>query len=256
MNSTSVPVIQLRDLSRTYKTGDVEVKAVRGVTLEIQRGEFVAIMGASGSGKSTLMNTLGCLDKPTGGTYLLDGVPVAELNRRQLAKLRNKKLGFVFQSFNLLARTSARENVELPMFYSHSVVSLRDRHARAAQALEKVGLSTRGDHLPSQLSGGQQQRVAIARALVGRPEVLLADEPTGNLDSRTSIEIMGLFQELNDSNITVVMVTHELDVAAYCKRVLVMRDGQIISDTLNHTRRLAREELAALDQAEQKAHLS
>ena len=252
----NTPVIQLRDLVRTYKTGDVEVKAVRGVTLEILRGEFVAIMGASGSGKSTLMNTLGCLDKPTGGTYLLDSVAVAKLDRKQTAKLRNKKLGFVFQSFNLLARTTAQENVELPLFYSHPTVSLHDRHLRAVQALEKVGLGQRCDHRPSQLSGGQQQRVAIARALVSRPEVLLADEPTGNLDTRTSIEIMGLFQELNDSGITVIMVTHELDIAAYCKRIVVMRDGQVISDTQNGNRRVAREELAALDQAEQKAKLA
>lgn len=256
MNTTSTPVIQLRDLAKTYQTGEVEVKAVRGVTLEIQRGEFVAIMGASGSGKSTLMNTLGCLDQPTGGTYLLDGVAVAGLDRRQLAKLRNKKLGFVFQSFNLLARTSAQENVELPLFYSHPMVTLRDRHQRAVQALEKVGLGNRGGHHPSQLSGGQQQRVAIARALVSRPEVLLADEPTGNLDTRTSIELMGLFQDLNDSGITVIMVTHELDIAAYCKRIVVMRDGQVISDTHNEHRRLAREEITALDQAEQKAKLA
>jgi putative ABC transport system ATP-binding protein len=256
MNAMSTPVIQLRDLAKTYQTGEVEVKAVRGVTLEIQRGEFVAIMGASGSGKSTLMNTLGCLDQPTSGTYLLDGVAVAGLDRRQLAKLRNKKLGFVFQSFNLLARTSAQENVELPLFYSHPLVMLRDRHQRAVQALEKVGLGNRGGHHPSQLSGGQQQRVAIARALVSRPEVLLADEPTGNLDTRTSIELMGLFQELNDSGITVIMVTHELDIAAYCKRIVVMRDGQVISDTHNDNRRLAREEIAALDQAEQKAKLA
>ena len=178
------------------------------------------------------------------------------MDRRQLAKLRNKKLGFVFQSFNLLARTSAQENVELPLFYSHPMVTLRDRHQRAVQALEKVGLGNRGGHHPSQLSGGQQQRVAIARALVSRPEVLLADEPTGNLDTRTSIEIMGLFQELNDSGITVIMVTHELDIAAYCKRIVVMRDGQVISDTHNEHRRLAREEIAALDQAEQKAKLA
>jgi putative ABC transport system ATP-binding protein len=252
----STPVIQLQDLVRTYKTGEVEVKAVRGVSLQIQRGDFLAIMGSSGSGKSTLMNTLGCLDKPTEGVYLLDGVAITELDRKQTAKLRNQKLGFVFQSFNLLARTSAQENVELPLFYSHPIVSLRDRHERASKALEKVGLGSRRDHVPSQLSGGQQQRVAIARALVGQPEILLADEPTGNLDTRTSIEIMGLFQELNDSGITIVMVTHELDIAAYCKRVIVMRDGQIISDTLNENRRSAREEIAALDRAEQKAKLA
>jgi putative ABC transport system ATP-binding protein len=252
----STPVIQLREFVRTYKTGEVEVKAVRGVTLDIHRGEFVAIMGSSGSGKSTLMNTIGCLDQPTSGTYLLDGVAVANLDRKQLAKLRNKKLGFVFQSFNLLARTSAQENVELPLFYSHPLVTLGDRHNRSVQALEKVGLGQRRDHLPSQLSGGQQQRVAIARALVSRPEVLLADEPTGNLDTRTSIEIMGLFQELNESGITIVMVTHELDIAAYCKRMVVMRDGQVISDTLNENRRVARDEIAALNQAEEKAKLA
>lgn len=252
----STPVIQLRELVRTYKTGEVEVKAVRGVTLDIQRGEFVAIMGSSGSGKSTLMNTIGCLDQPTSGTYLLDGVAVADLDRKQLAKLRNKKLGFVFQSFNLLARTSAQENVELPLFYSHPLVTLGDRHNRSVQALEKVGLGQRRDHLPSQLSGGQQQRVAIARALVSRPEVLLADEPTGNLDTRTSIEIMGLFQELNESGIIIVMVTHELDIAAYCKRIVVMRDGQIISDTVKENRRVARDEIAALNQAEEIAKLA
>jgi len=251
----STPVIQLRDLVRTYKTGDVEVKAVRGVTLDVQRGEFVAIMGTSGSGKSTLMNTLGCLDKPSGGTYLLDGMAISDLDRKQTAKLRNKKLGFVFQSFNLLARTTAQENVELPLFYCQPVVPIRDRHQRAAEALEKVGLGKRGDHRPSQLYGGQQQRVAIARALVSRPEVLLADEPTGNLDTRTSIEIMGLFQELNDAGITIIMVTHELDIAAYCKRIVVMRDGQVISDTINADRHSARKELIALDEAEQKAKL-
>jgi putative ABC transport system ATP-binding protein len=250
------PVIQLRELVRTYKTGEVEVKAVRGVSLDIQRGEFVAIMGSSGSGKSTLMNTLGCLDKPTAGSYFLDGVAVAELDRKQLAKLRNKKLGFVFQSFNLLARTSAQDNVELPLFYSQPLVSLGDRHARAVQALEKVGLGERLEHLPSQLSGGQQQRVAIARAIVSRPEVLLADEPTGNLDTRTSIEIMGLFQELNDSGITIVMVTHELDIAAYCKRVVVMRDGLVISDTINENRRVARTEIDTLNRAEENAKLA
>lgn len=252
----STPVIQLRELVRTYKTGEVEVKAVRGVTLDIQRGEFVAIMGSSGSGKSTLMNTIGCLDQPTSGTYLLDGVAVADLDRKQLAKLRNKKLGFVFQSFNLLARTSAQENVELPLFYSHPLVTLGDRHDRSVKALEKVGLGQRRDHFSSQLSGGQQQRVAIARALVSRPEVLLADEPTGNLDTRTSIELMGLFQELNESGITIVMVTHELDIAAYCKRMVVMRDGQVISDTVNENRRVARDEIAALNRAEEKAKLA
>ena len=251
----NTPVIELRELVKTYQTGEVEVKAVRGVTLDIQRGEFVAIMGASGSGKSTLMNTLGCLDQPSGGSYRLDGVAVAGLDRRELAKLRNKKLGFVFQSFNLLSRTSAQDNVELPLFYTQPLVSLRERRQRAVEALEKVGLGSRGGHHPSQLSGGQQQRVAIARALVNRPELVLADEPTGNLDTRTSIEIMGLFQELNEAGITIVMVTHELDVAAYCKRIVVMRDGQVISDTLNGNRRTARQELATLNNAEQTARL-
>ncbi len=254
MNNTLV--IQLRELTKTYRTGEVEVKAVRGVTLDVQRGDFVAIMGASGSGKSTLMNTLGCLDQPTGGDYLLDGVAVAGLSRKELAKLRNKKIGFVFQSFNLLARTSSLENVELPMFYSHPLISLRERRARAVQTLQRVGLGERLGHHPSQLSGGQQQRIAVARALVNRPELVLADEPTGNLDTRTSIEIMGLFQELNDSGITLLMVTHELDIAAYCKRIVVMRDGQVISDTPNENRRSAREELARLNEAEQKAKLA
>ena len=204
----SVPVIQLRDLAKTYKTGEVEVKAVRGVTLDIDRGDFVAVMGASGSGKSTLMNTLGCLDQPTSGEYLLDGVGIARLDRKQLATLRNRKLGFVFQSFNLLARTSALENVELPMLYTLPIISKRERRQRAVEALQKVGLGDRLGHHPNQLSGGQQQRIAIARALVNRPELVLADEPTGNIDTRTSIEIMGLFQALNDSGITIVMVTH------------------------------------------------
>jgi putative ABC transport system ATP-binding protein len=254
--TASSPVIQLRDLAKTYQTGEVEVKAVRGVTLNIHRGDFVAVMGASGSGKSTLMNTLGCLDQPTSGEYLFDGVGVARLDRRQLAILRNRKLGFVFQSFNLLARTSALENVELPMLYTLPIISKRERRQRAVEALEKVGLGDRLGHHPSQLSGGQQQRIAIARALVNRPELVLADEPTGNLDTRTSIELMGLFQELNDSGITIVMVTHELDIAAYCKRIVVMRDGEVISDSRNENRRFAVEEVATLNQAEQRARLA
>jgi putative ABC transport system ATP-binding protein len=254
--TTRAPVIELRNLAKTYHTGEAGVKAVRGVTLEIQRGELVAIMGASGSGKSTLMNILGCLDQPTTGSYLLDGVAVAGLDRKQLATLRNQKLGFVFQSFNLLARTSALENVELPMFYSQPLVSLRTRRQRAVDALRNVGLGDRLGHHPSQLSGGQQQRIAIARALVNKPELVLADEPTGNLDSRTSIEVMGFFQELNDSGITIVMVTHELDIAAYCKRIVVMRDGQILSDRQNENRRHAIEERARLDQEEQQAKLA
>jgi len=229
----SKPVIRLENVAKVYRTGDVEVHAVRRVSLEVQRGEFLAIMGSSGSGKSTLMNIIGCLDKPTGGRYLLDGVDVASLGRRPLATLRNRKLGFVFQSFNLLARTTALENVELPMFYSKPLIPLGTQRKRARAALEKVGLGERLGHRPSQLSGGQQQRIAIARALVNEPELLLADEPTGNLDTRTSIEIMGVFQALNDSGITIVMVTHELDIASYCKRIVVMRDGEVLSDSLN-----------------------
>ncbi len=245
-------IIELRDFSKTYQSGEVEVRAVRSVSLTIQAGEFIAIMGASGSGKSTMMNTIGCLDRPTGGTYLLDGVNIGELNRNQLADLRNRKLGFVFQGFNLLARTTAVENVELPMFYARPGLSGREQRRRALASLTLVGLGDRIDHTPSQLSGGQQQRVAIARALVNQPKVLLADEPTGNLDSRTSIEIMGIFQQLNDQGMTVVMVTHELDIAHYCRRVVVMRDGQIRGDEPVVGRLLAGEQLARLD-AEQKA---
>jgi putative ABC transport system ATP-binding protein len=256
MNTSSAPIIVLRDLVKTYRNGDIEVKAVSHVTLDIRRGEFVAVMGASGSGKSTLMNILGCLDRPTEGSYLLDGIDVSNVDRKQLAALRNKLLGFVFQSFNLLARTTALENTELPLFYSQPLVSLRDRHARATQALQQVGLGDRLHHRPNQLSGGQQQRIAIARALVNRPQLVLADEPTGNLDTRTGIEIMGLFQELNDSGITIVMVTHELDIADYCKRMVVMRDGKLISDRPNLTPRRALDERARLDQEEQQAKLS
>jgi len=248
----SVPIIQLEDFRKTYVSGEVEVHAVRGVTLTVQPAEFVAIMGASGSGKSTMMNTLGCLDRPTSGRFLLDGVNVGELDRDELADLRNQKLGFVFQGFNLLARTTALENVELPMLYCRPGVSGREQRERGEKALALVGLADRADHTPSQLSGGQQQRVAIARALVNQPKLLLADEPTGNLDSRTSIEIMGIFQKLNDQGMTVIMVTHELDIARYCRRVVVMRDGLIRSDEAVKDRFLATEELAKLE-AEQKA---
>jgi putative ABC transport system ATP-binding protein len=256
MSAFPPPVIQLEAVAKTYRSGEVEVHAVRGVTLQIARGEFVAVMGASGSGKSTLMNTLGCLDRPTSGRYLFEGLSVGGLSRGQLATLRNRKLGFVFQSFNLLARTTALENVELPMFYSHPLISLGMQRKRALRALERVGLADRVSHRPSQLSGGQQQRLAIARALVNEPELVLADEPTGNLDSRTSIEIMGLFQELNDAGITIVMVTHELDVASFCKRIIVMRDGSVLSDQVNQNRRLAHDERALLDQAERTAQLA
>jgi putative ABC transport system ATP-binding protein len=243
-------------MAKTYTTGDVAVKAVRNVSLHIDRGEFVAVMGASGSGKSTLMNTLGCLDRPTSGDYSLDGVAMGGLSRKQLAILRNRKIGFVFQGFNLLARTSTLENVELPILYALPIVSRRERRKRAIEVLEQVGLGDRCDHHPSQLSGGQQQRVAIARALVNRPELVLADEPTGNLDSRTSIEIMGVFQQLNEAGITLMMVTHELDIAAYCKRIIVMRDGELITDTRNTDRRFAEKELASLDRVQRNAQIA
>jgi len=256
MSGPDLSLIELRDVHKTYRMGDVEVPAVRGVSLHVERGEFVAIMGASGSGKSTLMNILGCLDKPTSGSYLLDGIAISGLSRSQLARLRNRKLGFVFQSFNLLARTSALENVELPMFYSYPLFPLRTQRQRAIHALEVVQLENRSRHVPSELSGGEQQRVAIARALVNEPELVLADEPTGNLDTRTSIEIMGIFQELNDRGTTIIMVTHELDVAAYTKRSVVMRDGLVVSDTLNQDRRLAVDERRRLDQDEHQAKLA
>src|ERR1043165_507015 len=230
-------VIKLEEIHKVYHTGEVEVHAVRGVTLEIARGEFVAFMGASGSGKSTLMNLLGCLDRPTKGRYFLDGADVSGLDRDQLADVRNRKLGFVFQSFNLLPRTSALENVELPLLYgAHRLTNIELRE-KAEKVLAAVGLSGREDHHPSQLSGGQQQRVAIARALINTPEIVLADEPTGNLDSRTSVEIMGIFQQLNDRGITIIMVTHEPDIASYGKRNVVMRDGVVLED-FNVARRL------------------
>jgi putative ABC transport system ATP-binding protein len=223
-------LVKLVDVHKTYRTGEMEVHAVRGVSLEIKRGEFVALMGASGSGKSTLMNILGCLDRPSAGNYFLDDADVSGLDRDRLADIRNRKIGFVFQNFNLLPRTSARENVELPLIYSAQPLSNAQLREKADRILASVGLADREDHYPSQLSGGQQQRVAIARALVNEPEVLLADEPTGNLDSRTSIEIMGIFQELNVRGITIIMVTHEQDIAAYAQRNVVMRDGVILDD--------------------------
>lgn len=228
-NGAGEALIRLENVSKTYRMGDFEVHALKGVSLDIPTGDFVAVMGASGSGKSTLMNILGCLDRPTNGRYLLAGEEVSTLDRDELAKLRNRTLGFVFQSFNLLARTSALENVELPLIYSG--VPRREREVRAAEALRQVGLADRMDHHPSQLSGGQQQRVAIARALVNRPKVILADEPTGNLDSRTSVEVMAIFQELGQTGITLLLVTHEPDIARYASRVFVMKDGTLRSDT-------------------------
>jgi len=238
-------VIRVEGVTKVYQMGRNAVHALRGIDLVVSRGEMVAIMGHSGSGKSTLMNMLGCLDMPTAGIYYLDGVKVNGLSKNALADLRNQKLGFVFQGFNLLARTSALENVELPLLYDRTGRK-RDTRALAAKSLERVGLGTRLDHHPSELSGGQQQRVAIARALVTEPTVLLADEPTGNLDSRTSLEIMALFQELNEQGITILIVTHEPDVACYAKRLVEVRDGHILRDEPMPNRRNAGEDLRAL----------
>jgi len=225
----SAPVIRASGLTRTYVMGKTAVHALRGVSFDVEAGEMVAIMGASGSGKSTLMNIIGCLDYPTRGTYELDGIRVERLGRTQLADIRNQKIGFVFQGFNLLARTSALDNVELPLLYDRTGRRLNTRKL-AREALERVGLGDRMDHEPSELSGGQQQRVAIARALVTNPAILLADEPTGNLDSRTSVEVMALFQELNDQGVTIIFVTHEHDIIDYARRVVEMRDGVILRD--------------------------
>ena len=247
-------VIQLQDIHKTYHTGEVDVQAVRGVSVEVSKGEFVALMGASGSGKSTMMNIIGCLDRPTKGKYLLDGIDVSQLSRDELADIRNQKLGFVFQGFNLLSRTSALENVELPMLYARQRLAGASQRERALKALDAVGLADRADHKPNQLSGGQQQRVAIALALSNDPSLLLADEPTGNLDTRTSVDIMGVFQKLNDQGMTIVMVTHELDIAQYTKRMVVMRDGKVVGDTAVPKRLNAADQLRRL-QEEQKAAL-
>jgi len=249
-------VISIENIRKTYQTGEVEVHAVRGVSLAIQPGEFVAIMGASGSGKSTLMNIIGCLDRATAGDYRLDGVDVSGLNRDELADIRNSKIGFVFQGFNLLSRTSALENVELPMLYVRHSISRREQIERASKALEIVGLSGRADHHPNHLSGGQQQRVAIARALVNQPALLLADEPTGNLDTQTSIEIMGVFQRLNDQGMTVMMVTHELDIASYARRNIIMRDGLVVSDKPVERRLNPETELGRLREEQKAVRLS
>ncbi|MGA2060405.1 MAG: ABC transporter ATP-binding protein [Thermoguttaceae bacterium] len=228
-------LIQLKDICKKYKLGEVEVNALAGVSLNVERGEYLALMGSSGSGKSTLMNTLGCIDRPTSGSYLLDGEEVVSMSLDQRARLRNHKIGFVFQSFNLLSRTSALENVELPMMYSHRFWGRR-RHKQAIMLLEKVGLKARFDHYPSQLSGGEQQRVAIARALANEPQILLADEPTGNLDSRTSREVMELLNHLNkDDGITIILVTHDQEVARWAQRKVVLRDGEIVHDSAAET---------------------
>ena len=236
--------IRVDGVHKIYAMGETRVHALRGVSLEVERGGFVAIMGASGSGKSTLMNILGCLDKPTSGRYILDGTDVSRLSKRVLAHIRNQKLGFVFQGFNLLPRTTALENVQLPAIYAP--VTKQERIARATQALALVGLGDRADHFPSQMSGGQQQRVAIARALVNRPSILLADEPTGNLDSRTSVEIMAVLQDLNDRGLTIVLVTHEADIAHFARRVIVFRDGTIRKDDPVRDRPVAKDVLKTL----------
>ena len=243
-------VISVRTLVKTYVVGEVEVRALRGVDLEVQQGEFVAVTGPSGSGKSTFMHIIGCLDRPTSGQYFLDGQDVSRMTKDQLAAIRNRKIGFVFQGFNLLSRTSALDNVELPLLYGGNARKAAERHARAMEVLKAVGLENRADHHPNQLSGGQQQRVAIARSLINNPSILLADEPTGNLDTRTSIEVMDIFQRLNrERGITVMLITHEPDIAEYGTRTVAFRDGVVISDRTNTKRRLAQDELAALPAA-------
>ena len=247
------PVIELDNVEKVYRTGEIAVKAVRGVSLTVRAGEFAAVMGASGSGKSTLMNLIGCLDRPTAGRYRLDGEDVGALSKSDLSRVRNQRLGFVFQGFNLLSRTSALENVELPLLYSPQGHGRRELRRRALAALDRVGLAERAHHHPSQLSGGQQQRVAIARALVNEPSLLLADEPTGNLDTRTSLEIMAIFQDLNRRGMTILMVTHEPDIAQFCRRQIVMRDGRIVGDRSVENRLDAKDELARRTNAETEA---
>ena len=239
-------VIRIEDLTRVYEMGEVEVRALDGISLSIAPGEFVAVMGPSGSGKSTFMNIVGCLDRPTSGRYFLDGVDVSSLDRDERADIRNGKIGFVFQSFNLLARTSALENVELPLIYSSNGHRSKDRVEKARRCLENVGLAGREEHLPSQLSGGQQQRVAIARALINEPKLMLADEPTGNLDTKTSEEVMAVFQKLNEAGKTVVLITHEQDIAEFARRVVVFRDGKVVED-----RPVARQRRASTGAAEE-----
>ena len=246
----SSPVIAVKNLVKTYVVGEVEVRALRGVNLEVQRGEFLAVTGPSGSGKSTFMHIVGCLDRPTSGQYFLDGQDVSRMSKDALAAVRNRKIGFVFQGFNLLSRTSALDNVELPLLYG-SGLKASERHRRAMDMLNAVGLANRADHHPNQLSGGQQQRVAIARALINNPSIVLADEPTGNLDSKTSIEVMDIFQRLNgERGITVVLITHEHDIAEYGTRIVSFRDGLVVADKAVQRRRVAADELAALPAAE------
>jgi putative ABC transport system ATP-binding protein len=246
--SDTQPVISIRNLVKTYVVGEVEVRALRGVSLDVQPGEFVSVTGPSGSGKSTLMHILGCLDRPTSGQYVLDGQDVSRMSKDELADVRNHKIGFVFQGFNLLSRTTALDNVELPLLY-RGKLRAGERHKRAMEALTAVGLGSRADHHPNQLSGGQQQRVAIARALISNPSILLADEPTGNLDTRTSVEVMGIFQRLNlERGITVLLITHEPDIAEYGTRIIACRDGVIVSDRPVGRRRMAEDELRLLPQ--------
>jgi putative ABC transport system ATP-binding protein len=243
-------VIAAKSLVKTYVVGEVEVKALRGVNLEVQPGEFLAVTGPSGSGKSTFMHIIGCLDRPTSGQYFLDGQDVSRMSKDALAAVRNKKIGFVFQGFNLLSRTSALDNVELPLLYGNNGMKNQERHKRAMEVLKAVGLDNRADHHPNQLSGGQQQRVAIARALINKPSIVLADEPTGNLDTKTSIEVMDIFQRLNqDNGITIVLITHELDIAEYGTRIVSFRDGVVVADRAVTRRRVAQDELAALPPA-------
>jgi len=238
-------VICIRNLIKTYTLGDNEVKALAGVSFDVEAGEFLAVTGPSGSGKSTLMHILGCLDRPTSGEYVLDGRDVSKMSRDELAAVRQEKIGFVFQGFNLLSRTSALDNVELPLLYGGARISAADRRGRAMEALKAVGLDARADHHPNQLSGGQQQRVAIARALINRPSILLADEPTGNLDTRTSLEVMDLFQQLNLSRgITVLLITHEMDIAEHATRIMSFRDGRVLTDRPVTNRRIAAEEMS------------
>jgi putative ABC transport system ATP-binding protein len=247
-DSSPVPVVSVHDVRKIYSLGEMEVHALRGISVSIQAGDFVAIMGASGSGKSTFMNILGCLDRPTAGEYCLEGTDVSQLNKKELARIRNQKIGFVFQGFNLLGRTTALENTELPMLYSR--VSKKEREDRAREALTLVGLGDRLDHFPSQMSGGQQQRVAIARALVNKPRILLADEPTGNLDSRTSVEVMEIFQNLNRDGLTIVLVTHEPDIARFTQRQIVFRDGHIKRDEAINSPSIANEVLKTMPAVE------
>jgi putative ABC transport system ATP-binding protein len=258
LNATLMAVISVADLTKTYIVGEVEVRALRGVSVDVQPGEFVAVTGPSGSGKSTFMHILGCLDRPTTGRYILDGKDVSRMSKDELAGIRNRKIGFVFQGFNLLSRTTALDNVELPLLYNGGAsLKTSDRHRRAMAALAAVSLEDRAHHYPNQLSGGQQQRVAIARALINEPSIILADEPTGNLDTRTSIEVMDIFQRLNaDRGITVLLITHEPDIAEYGTRLISFRDGRIVRDQPIETRRLATEELAALPPPEDEDHVA